>query len=172
MHWSHVVVVDTQPCIWLAEALIKRIKFIARPILQGCNLPTTCWGHVVLHSADLIQLRPTVYHTASPLQMVWCDPPSVSHMWKFGCIVYVPISPLKRTSMGSHRKLGIYVGYISPSIIKYLEPRTGDLLMARFADSFFSEDHFPALGGEFKYHTERQEINWDTKGITIEDPHT
>jgi len=74
--------------------------------------------------------------------------------------------------MGSHRKLGIYVGYISPSIIKYLEPRTGDLLMARFADSFFSEDHFLALGGEFKYHTERQEINWDTKGITIEDPHT
>ena len=70
MHWSHVVVVDTQPCIWLAEALIKRIKFIARPILQGCNLPTTCWGHAVLHSADLIQLRPTVYHTASPLQMV------------------------------------------------------------------------------------------------------
>ena len=54
----------------LAGALIKRIKFIARPILQGCNLPTTCWGHAVLHSADLIQLRPTVYHTASPLQMV------------------------------------------------------------------------------------------------------
>ena len=31
----------------LAEALIKRIKFIARPLLQGCNLPTTCWGQTV-----------------------------------------------------------------------------------------------------------------------------
>ena len=26
----------------LAKALIKRIKFIARPLLQHCNLPTTC----------------------------------------------------------------------------------------------------------------------------------
>ena len=28
----------------LADDLIKRIKFIARPLLQGCNLPTTWWG--------------------------------------------------------------------------------------------------------------------------------
>ena len=74
--------------------------------------------------------------------------------------------------MGPHRKLGIYLGFISLSIIKYLEPLTGDFLTARFANSIFNEDDFPALGGEFKYHTERQEINWDTKGITIEDPHT
>ena len=26
----------------LAESLIKRIKLIARPLLQDCNLPTTC----------------------------------------------------------------------------------------------------------------------------------
>jgi hypothetical protein len=29
--------------------------------------------------------------------------------------------------MGPHKKLGIYVGYLSPSIIKYLEPLTRDL---------------------------------------------
>ena len=114
----------------LAEALIKRIKLIARRISQGCNLPTTCWGHAVLHTADLIQLRPTAYHTASPLQMVRGDPPSISHLRKFGCAVYVLISPPKRTSMGPHRKLGIYLGFISLSIIKYLEPLTGDLLTA------------------------------------------
>jgi hypothetical protein len=32
--------------------------------------------------------------------------------------------------MGPHRKLEIYVGYKSPSIIKYLEPTIGDLFMA------------------------------------------
>jgi hypothetical protein len=42
----------------LAEALIKRIKFIARLLLQGCNLPTTCWGHAVLHAANLSNFRP------------------------------------------------------------------------------------------------------------------
>jgi len=131
-----------------------------------------CWGHAVLHAADLIQLRPTAYHTASPLQMVRGDPPSISHLWKFGCAVYVSISPPKPTSMGPHRKLGIYVGYISPSIIKYLEPLTGDLLTTRFADSIFNEDHFLALGGEFKYHDESREINWDAKDIANEDPRT
>jgi hypothetical protein len=156
----------------LAEALIKRIKLIARPMLQGCNLPTSCWGHAVLHAADLIQLRPTAYHSASPLQLVRGDPPSISHLRKFGCAVYVPISPPKRTSMGPHRKLGIYVGFQSPSIIKFLEPLTGDLLTARHADCIFNEDHFPALGGDYKYHTECQEINWDAQHISKEDPRT
>ena len=50
--------------------------------------------------------------------------------------------------MGPHRKLGIYVGYDTPSIIKYLEPKIGDLFTARYADSIFDEDNFPALGGE------------------------
>ena len=54
----------------LAESLIKRVKLIARPLLQNCNLPTSCWGHAVIHVADLLQLRPTAYHTASPLQLV------------------------------------------------------------------------------------------------------
>ena len=49
--------------------------------------------------------------------------------------------------MGPHWKLGVYVGYETPSIIKYLEPKTGDLFTARYADSIFDEEHFPALGG-------------------------
>jgi hypothetical protein len=130
----------------LVESLIKRIKLIARPLLQNCNLPTSCWGHAVLHAADLIQIRPTAYNTVSPLQLVRVNQPSISHMRKFGCVVYIPISPPQRTSMGPHRKLGIYVGYESPSIIKYLEPLTGDLFTARYADCIFDEDNFPALG--------------------------
>jgi len=73
--------------------------------------------------------------------------------------------------MGPHRKLGIYVGYSSPSIIKYLEPLTGDLFPARFADYIFNEDYFPALGGEL-YQKECQEINWNAEGISFSDPRT
>ena len=115
---------------------------------MNCKLPTSCWGHAVLHAADLIQLRPTAYHETFPLQLVRGNPSNISHLGKFGCVVYVPVSPPQRTSMGPHRKLGIYVGYSSPSIIQYLEPLTGDLFPARFADYIFNEDHFPALGGE------------------------
>jgi len=54
----------------LTESLIKRIKLIARPLLQDSKLPTSCWGHAVLHAAALIQYRPSAYHSTSPLELV------------------------------------------------------------------------------------------------------
>jgi hypothetical protein len=133
----------------LAESLIKRIKLITRPLLHNCNLPITYCGHAVLHAADLIQLRPTAYHSTSPLYLVRGNALSISHLGKFGCIVYAPIWPQQRTTMGPHKKIGIYVVYYSPSIIKYLKPMTGDLFMVWYTDCIFNEDYFPTLGGEF-----------------------
>ena len=40
----------------LVESLIKRIKLIAGPLLMNYKFPNSCWGHTVLHAADLIQL--------------------------------------------------------------------------------------------------------------------
>jgi hypothetical protein len=130
----------------LAESLIKSIKLIDRPLLQCCNLPTSCWGYAVLHATDLIQLRATAYHTTSLLQLIHGNQPSISHLRKFGCAVYTPISPPKQTSIGPHRRLGIYVGFQSPPILKYLKSQTSDLFTVRFTDCIFNEDHFPALG--------------------------
>jgi hypothetical protein len=64
----------------LAESLIKRIKLIVRPLLHKCNVPISCWGHAVLHIADLIQLRSTAYHSTSPLYLVRGNAPSISHL--------------------------------------------------------------------------------------------
>ena len=139
---------------------------------MNCKLPISYWGHAVLHAADLIQLRPIAYHTNSPLQLVRGNPSSISHLRKFGCAMYVPISPPQRTSMGPHRKLRIYVGYQSSSISKYLEPLTGDFFTARYADCIFNEDHFLVLGGDSKYQNECQEINWNVQGIPASDPCT
>lgn len=155
----------------LAESLIKRIKLIARPLLQGSNLPTTCWGHAVLHAAKLIQYRPSAYHSASPRQLARGQEPVVSHLRKFSCAVYVPISPPQRTAMGPHRKVGVYVGYESPSIIYYLEPKIGDLFTARYADCIFDEEHFPALGGgKYLDSKECREIEWNSSSIHTLDP--
>jgi hypothetical protein len=157
----------------LAKSLIKRIKLIARPLLQNCLLPTSCWGHAVLHAAALIQLRPSAINEESPLAMVRGVIPNISYLRRFGCDVYVPIPPPQRTAMGAQRKLGVYVGYESPSIIKYLEPSTGDLHTARFADCIFNEDHFPALGGgKYLSRDKCHEINWETTGIHGMDPRT
>jgi hypothetical protein len=50
--------------------------------------------------------------------------------------------------------MGIYVGYQFPSILKYLEPLTGDLFMTWFADCIFNKDYFSALGGDNKFITD------------------
>ena len=62
--------------------------------------------------------------------------------------MYVPIVPTHRTKMGPQRRLGIYVGFDSPSIIRYLEPLIGDLFTAQYADCQFDETVFPSLGKE------------------------
>jgi hypothetical protein len=74
--------------------------------------------------------------------------------------------------MGPHRRMEIYVGFQSPFILKYLEPLTGDLLMAWFADCIFNEDQFSALGEDNKFITDDWEINWDDKFILSSDPCT
>jgi hypothetical protein len=61
----------------LTESLIKRIKLIMRPLLHNCNLPISCWGYTVLHAVDLIQLRPTAYHSTSLLYLVCGNAPSI-----------------------------------------------------------------------------------------------
>jgi hypothetical protein len=132
------------------ESLIKRIKLIVRPLLHNCNLPISCWGHVVLYATGLIQLRPTAYHSTFPLYLVCGNALNISHLRKYGCTVYASISALKHTSIGPHRILGVYVGYHSLSIIKYLEQLIGDLFTARYADYILNEDHFPALGGRLQ----------------------
>ncbi|XP_012465988.1 uncharacterized protein LOC105784640 [Gossypium raimondii] len=72
--------------------------------------------------------------------------------------------------MGPQRRLGIYVGYESPSIIKYVEPLTGDLFTARFIDCHFDETTFPTLGGE-KIQLVK-EITWNGSSLSQLDPRT
>ena len=52
--------------------------------------------------------------------------------------------------MSSQRRLGIYVGFNYPLIIKYLEALTGDMFTARFANGYFNETIFSKLGEEIK----------------------
>jgi hypothetical protein len=113
-----------------------------------CNLPSFAWGHTILHTAALIRLRTTASHKFSPLQLVSEREPNLSHLKIFGCAVYVLISPPQRTKMGPQRRLRIYIGFYSSSIIKYLEPLTGDVFTVRFTDCQFDETIFPILGGE------------------------
>ena len=74
--------------------------------------------------------------------------------------------------MGPQRRLGIYVGFDSSSMIRYLEPLTGDVFRARFADCHFNETVFPPLGGEKSIPEERREITWNASTLSHFDPRT
>ena len=96
--------------------------------------------------------------------------PNISHLRVFGCAVYVPIAPPQRTKMGPQRRLGIYVGFDSPSIIRYLEPLTGDMFTARFADCHFDETVFPSLGGRKDRSRRTKKLTWVVPTLSYFDP--
>ena len=136
------------------------------------KLPASTWGHAIIHAASLIRITPTSYHEYSPSQLVLGTQPNISHLRIFGCAVYVPIAPTQRTKMGPQRRIGIYVGLDSPSIIKYLEPMTGDVFRARFVDCHFNETVFPQLGGEKSILEGRHEITWNASTLSHLDQRT
>ncbi|KAJ9544626.1 hypothetical protein OSB04_024333 [Centaurea solstitialis] len=72
--------------------------------------------------------------------------------------------------MGPQRRLGIYVGYETSSIIRYLEPLRGDVFTARFADCHFNETMFPTLGGEKKI--KENDVSWCEPSLSYLDPRT
>ena len=156
----------------LAEAFIKRLQLIAQPLLMRTKLPIYAWGHAILHAVALIRIRQTANHQQSPFQLVLGQIPNPSHLRVFGCTVQVPIAPPQRTKIGHQCRSGIYIGFDSPSIIKYLEPLTGDVFIARFADCHFDKVNFPSLRGDKLPKDERREIIWNASSMSHFNPGT
>ena len=139
----------------LAEYFIKCLQLIATPLLLNTRLPLSTRGYAIIHAGNLIRLHPTTNQDLSPLQLVLGYEPNISYLCVFGCAVYVPLTPTHRTKLGPQRRLGIYVGFQSSSIIYYIEPLTSEVFTARFVDCHFNEDVFPPLGGEKPIPEER-----------------
>ncbi|KAK6126928.1 hypothetical protein DH2020_039329 [Rehmannia glutinosa] len=113
----------------------------------------------------------------SPMQLTLGFEPDISHLRTFGCAVQVPIPPPQRTKMDPQRRLGIYVGFDSPSIIRYLEPMTGDLFTTRFADCHFDEIIFPSMGKDKDVlQNDKQKpvenLSWNEQSLSYLDPRT
>ena len=138
----------------LVESLIKHIQIIARTLLLRTNLNDTTWGHAVMHAAAVIRLRPTASLLQSPIQMVLGYELDIAHL----------------------RRLGIFVGFNSPSIIRFLEPTTGDLFTARFVDCHFNEIMFPSIGTPKIEMAAKQKpvtvFSWNEKNLSQFDPRT
>ena len=104
------------------------------------------------------------------MQLVLGQQPNIFHLRTFGYVVYLPIAPPQHTKMGPQRRLGIYTSFDTPSIIRYLEPLTGDVFKARFEDCHFNETIFPPLGGEKSLFEAQHEITWNVSTLSYLDP--
>ena len=109
----------------LVESFITHFQLITRPFLLKTKFPLSVWGHAIIHVAHLISLCPTANHNLSPLQLAKGYHHNISHLRVFGSVVYVSIAPTHRPKLGPQRRLGIYIGFQSASIINYIEPLTG-----------------------------------------------
>ena len=78
--------------------------------------------------------------------------------------------------MGPQLRLGIYVGFNSPSIIRFLEPTSGDLFTARFVDYHFNETMFPSIRTPKIEMAAKQKpvkvFSWNEKNLSQFDPRT
>ena len=124
---------------------------------------------LLLHVALLVRVRPETYHKYSSLQLVYGHKSNISHLRIFGYVVYVPITPPQRTKIGPQRRLGIYVGFDSLSIVNYLKLLTRDLFTAWFVYCYFNQTNFPILGGEIQKL--EKEITWNVSLLSHLDPH-
>ena len=156
----------------LDESFIKSLQLIARPLLLKTKLHLSAWGHAIIHAANLIRLCPTANHDLSPLQLATDYQPNILHLRVFGCVVYVPIAPTHRPKLGPQRRLGIYVGFQSASIINYIEPLTQEVFTARFVDCYFDENLFPPLRGDKPIPEKWREITWNESSLSHLDPRT
>ena len=118
----------------MAKVFIKKIQLVTRPLLLQAQLPSSMWGHVVLHSTTLLKLRPTLLNVQTPTELQSGCIPDMSYIWVFDCQVWVHVPEPKRHTVGPHREEGIYIGFDSPLLIRYLVPTIGLLLKCRFAN--------------------------------------
>ena len=113
----------------------------------------------IIHATNLIRLCPTTDQDLSLLQLALGCQPNILHLCIFGYIVYVLIAPTHQTKLGPQCRLGIYVGFQSLSVIKYIEPLTCEVFIVRFTDYHFDENVFPPLGGR-KANSRRMTKNY------------
>ena len=107
------------------------------------------------------------------MQLTQGSAPKISQLHRFCCQVYVPIPPLWRLALGSFHKSGIYVGYETSSIIRFLDPAIGDCHTTLFADCICDEDLFPTLGGDnHPIDDKSRKITWQATGIHAHEPRT
>lgn len=103
------------------------------------------WSHVVLHATTLLRFRPTLLNTQTSLEVVSGRIPNIRHLRVFGCQVWIAALEPQIRTISAHRLKGVYVGFDSPSIIRYLEIRTGVVHKSRFENCRFIETVFLKL---------------------------
>ena len=91
----------------LAEAYIKKLQMVAKPLLLHTQLPATLWRHAILHAASLLRLRPTLLNSNSSQKLLIGRVPNVAHLRTFGCRVWILRLESQHRTIAAHCDKGI-----------------------------------------------------------------
>ncbi|TPX30042.1 DNA-directed DNA polymerase [Synchytrium microbalum] len=130
----------------IAEAYNKKLTRVARTILHHSNLPLSYWHDAYLHANDLISNWPHQALNHDSPNHVFNLNTSMNAIRVFGCQVWAPIpKSLQKGKMSNQRQEKIYVGYLGSSIVKLLDPTTGNYTTATLKECVVNETVFPKM---------------------------
>ena len=106
------------------------------------NFVISIRGYAILYVLMLVHLRSSSLISITTIEAVSGQKSNIKHLRIFGYKLLVPIFVLHRTKMGPQMREGIYIRCKSLSIIKYLDPATGNLLQGIFKKFFTMRNNF------------------------------
>ena len=112
------------------NGLAETTTMVVRTLVMRTNLLISAWGDIACSYANSSMTHcHSIYLCVTASDWV-----PVLYFRIFECAIYVPIAPPQCSMMGPYKRMGNYVGFETPTIVRHLMPLLGDLLTARFAD--------------------------------------
>jgi hypothetical protein len=129
------------------ERKIETLVNITRSLIHRATFPFSRWGFAFDHAVYLTNILPvTSKAISSPFQAITGLLPRINHLRIFGCAAFYHLEKSDRNSKLDTRTLpAIYVGCVSPSLVKLIDLASGKAIVRRFKDCVFNESTFPKL---------------------------
>lgn len=112
-----------------AERMICTITNMVCSLLFQAHLPPTYWAEALYVATHLINLLPTkTLHNLTPQEVLFCSPPSYSHLHVFGCLCYPNISSTSPHKLSPRSTPCVFL--LSPSRFQCLDLAWGCLIIS------------------------------------------
>ena len=129
----------------VSERMNRTLMDMVDPMMARAKVPKKLWTEAVMTACYIRNRLPTTsLHGKTPYEAWSGNVPSVSHIRKFGCLVYRHIPKKTRRKLDNKAMKGILVGYVSESgMYRVYHPQKDSIAVSR--DLLIFEDKIDAM---------------------------